>query len=293
MKKVNEIRKVLKEQVMSAEKNSIVLKDLGYELDFIDYLIFDIDKKGKKHFAKLLNNVLDRFDFTDLNFNAFDFTGIDFTDLSGIVINPENLIFKKIYNCKLSGIKFVGSFKEMSIKSSDFTGSIGVKINPKELADKSLYGCILSDVEFIHYSYDDEYEYFDDVDVRLASFKNSTGAVLNAWRLFDRSLYGTECGNVKFIGDFKDNYVDVRYANFTGSIGAKIDPQTVYRKSFKGTILKDVEIIGNFNNIKVKQYQFDQRKNPKIREKEILSEAKYNEQDFKVKIAKFTNRNNL
>lgn len=291
MKKVNEIRKVLKEQVTTAEKNSVILKDLGYELDFIDYLIFDTDKKGKKHFSKLLKGVLDRFDYSEINFDNFDFDSIDFTNLSGIVINPQNLKFKKIYNCKLSGIKFIGSFDNICIEKSDFTGSIGAKINPKKVLGRSLFGCILSDVEFIYDSYDSDYEYFNGVDVRFASFKNSKGAIINPFRLHNRSLYATECGNVMFLSIFNFGDNDVRYTNFKGSTGAKIDPQKVYKKSFKGTILEDAEIVGSFKGIKIKDWQFNSGVKPK--EQEILSEAKYNEDDFKIKIAKFTNRNSV
>ena len=325
-KMMKKIRKILAGEVKLADKHSIKLKDLDYEDEFIDKIVFDEYKKhGEvegKVFARELKKVLDKFDFTGINFDDFRCVNFNFKGLYGVEINP-----KKVYNCNfhgaiLSGVKFIDNFNDVYIDKTNFTGSIGAKIDPNFLKTNSAHDIVFSDVEFTNpfFLYNHEnYAYmsgcdftgsigaiikcngfhlnlfyckftdvkFDgiisDADVSGSNFTGAIDAIIDASKV--RSLSNTVLKDVKFINKFDNVYLSG--ADFTGSSGAIIDPQAV-ADDFKKTILNDVRIEGLLDGVKLTRSQLDQLKYSKYK---VVEQSNDIEHEFKMKVAKLTNKN--
>ena len=101
---------------------------LNYDPYILSLLIFDREYEFKK-FA-LPREILMKIDFSNVSFDNFNVEGVDFTGLYNVKLNPQFLYKKSIYNTKLNGVTFIGSFDETEIRYADFTGSIGAHINP-------------------------------------------------------------------------------------------------------------------------------------------------------------------
>lgn len=87
----------------------------GYSLDYIDeYYVFAYESELMK-----------KIDFTGISFDKFMANNIDFTGFYGVALNPETLYKQEIIDCKLNGVKIIGSLDRCKCANADFTGSIG------------------------------------------------------------------------------------------------------------------------------------------------------------------------
>ena len=168
-------------------------------------------------FREELLEVITKIDFSNVNFDGFKAAGKDFSQLTGVKLNPQNLHDKDLRKTVCAGVVFTGGFDDVKVTYTNFTNSIGAVINPQTILHKNMLGSVCSCVEFTGG--------FDDACVIDTSFKDSIGAKIDPQEVFLKQLTGTVCENVEFIGHFKG--VDIVGTNFKGSENAKINLQEV------------------------------------------------------------------
>ena len=221
----------LKEYKKSNEKGHIKLN--------IDKQIFRQILFEDNQFA-IPNNLWKLLDLSGVSFDGVKISYIDFTGSKGVVIDPQKVYDKNLFDTKLAGVEIKGSFDGVNIMKTDFTGYKGeVVMDPQKVYKKSLRGTKLANVEIKGL--------LDDVDVVGADFTGSNGAVMDPQKVYNKNLYVTKLANVEIIGSFDG--VNVQQTNFTGSKGGVIDPQTVAYKNLYSTKLKDVEIKGSLKGV--------------------------------------------
>ena len=243
-KDIKVIRKVFANEISKAKTDTIKVKDLGYEDEFLNEILFEENEKGGKTFSKEILPVLTKIDFTSVDFGGFFCRDYDFSKLKGVEINPQRVYNKSLYGAKLRGVKFIGPFDEVDIVTAKFTGSIGAKIDPEKILKKEIHYTDCCDVEFIGS--------FESLKISFVSFKGSKGAVINPQLLGSKSMYRCDFSDVTFTGSFKNT--DIRECSFAGSVGAIINPQEVtdlYNSSFK-----DVKFIGSFDGVRILNCDF-------------------------------------
>ena len=192
MANINKIRKILVDMIKVADYHSIKIKDLGFDDEFIEYLLFDVNKNNKKNFAKKIVKVLDKIDFSGVSFDNFYCESYDFSNLYGVCINPQTILHKSLIDVKLCDVEFIGPFDDVNICRADFTGSKGAKIDPQKVSGKDFYKTILTDAEII------------------GSFEGI--------RIKEKQLIGTNCDslNSKLYGDLvikRTNYQEDEFKN--------------------------------------------------------------------------------
>lgn len=317
LRDIKEIRRIFKDEISKVKNDTIKVKDLGYDDEFLNNILFEEYEKGGKTFSKEILPVLSKIDFSTVDFGSFYCIDYNFSNLKGVEIDPQTIYDKNLTKSILKGVKFIGEFSGVKINGASFKGSTGAKIDPSKIAAKSISQVDFCDVEFIGN--------FDSVAIGYTSFRGSKKAQIDPQLINFKSLYQCDFGDVTFIGSFKDT--DIRSCDFTGSKGAIIDPQEV--DELCGSIFKDVEFVGNFNNVRILGCDFTGSKGAVINPQTIwgrivtgvifkdvliigsfkgtfvkksqLKGAKfqdYNEifdsnfkKDFKMKIAELTNKN--
>ena len=286
-RKIKMARKILAKEIRNVEDYSVKIKELEkfYNADFVENLIFEIDKLGGKTFSKEIKKVISKIDFTGIDFENFSCNYYDFTNTRGIEIDPQKVHDKSIYGAKFTNVTFIGDFKYIdiikvnftgsknavidlstssrnlhqnifcdvkfigelkgSIYESDFTGSIGAKIDPQKIDNKYLANCKFKDVEFIGS--------FDDATIKCSDFSGSKGAVINPQKIYDRNMSYIKLKDTIINGSLDE--VNIIGTDFTGSKGAVINVRAVSHFDLEDTILKDVTIEGvaEFPNFADKQ----------------------------------------
>jgi uncharacterized protein YjbI with pentapeptide repeats len=139
------LREVLKEELERYEGEPVLLP---YDTDFLDKLIFVKAESGlAKVFSSTIVDVLNKINFSNVNFNEFYMNEFDFSLLKGVKIDPQNIYVKYMTNVICKGVTFIGNFDGVYLDNVNFEGSIGAKINPFTI--RNLTNCKCTDVEFI------------------------------------------------------------------------------------------------------------------------------------------------
>ena len=139
------LRRVLKEELVKYEGEPILLP---YDTDFLDKLIFEsLESRDAKVFSSTLIEVLDKINFSNVNFNKFYMNKFDFSSLKGVKIDPQSLYVKQMTDVICKGVTFIGSFDWVYLDNVNFEGSIGAKIDTIKVGN--LTNCKCADVEFI------------------------------------------------------------------------------------------------------------------------------------------------
>ena len=135
------LRKIIVKYVKQNGKDDPVLIPL--EPNVLNAVLFE-----DHTFCKEISEVLTMIDFSNVPFDGFDAFMQNFTQLTGVKINPQKLHNKDLRFAVCEGVEFVGSFADAKIEFTDFTNSIGASFDPKEVHSKSLVGTTCADVEF-------------------------------------------------------------------------------------------------------------------------------------------------
>ena len=277
LRDIKEIRRIFKDEISKVKNDTIKVKDLGYDDEFLNNILFEEYEKGGKTFSKEILPVLSKIDFSAVDFGSFYCIDYNFSNLKGVEIDPQTIYDKNLTKSILKGVKFIGEFSGVKINGASFKGSTGAKIDPSKIAAKSISQVDFCDVEFIGN--------FDSVAIGYTSFRGSKKAQIDPQLINFKSLYQCDFGDVTFIGSFKDT--DIRSCDFTGSKGAVINPQTIWGRIVTGVIFKDVLIIGSFKGTFVKKSQL---KGAKFQDYNEIFDSNF-KKDFKMKIAELTNKN--
>ena len=240
-RKIKMARKILAHEIKSVEDHSVKIKELEkfYRIEFIEDLIFDIDKNGGKTFARELKKVINKIDFTGINFDNFNCFEYDFSNTFGIEIDPEKVHSKNIIGAKFTNVTFIGIFKYINITNVDFTGSKNAVID-LSISSRNLYENKFCDVKFIG-----ELE----GSIYGCDFSGSTGAIINPQKIDKNDLSNCIFKDVEFTGPF-DNAI-IKGSDFGGSKGAVIDPQKIKSKNMVDVKLKDVAIEGSLYEVSI------------------------------------------
>ncbi len=131
--------------------NELVRKYEGDKLKAIDFISSDVLFKntGYGYTFALSKEILSKLDFTGISFDNFNASGYDFSNLTGISLNPQTVFNKSLKNSKLSGVNFIGGFDDVNIVSADFTGSKNAVINPQTIKKRDLYNTKLDSTYII------------------------------------------------------------------------------------------------------------------------------------------------
>ena len=243
---IREMRLKIKEMVENSIDNRKI--NLYLPVSLLEEIIFD--KMGKKRILVFPLDILKRIDLHGVSFDYVEISGMDFSELEGIYINPQTIPsqiyqdgnslydIRKIFNtrkiqcdclvnhdlsnCNFKGVTFTGSFDNCLIINSNFSGSFGVEIDPQKLKTA--------------------------LNIRNAGFINKQEEIL---------LPITNCvfDGVSFIGSF-DN-CQIINSNFSGSYGAVIELQKLHKMIFNdcqiisvlGCDLTDTKVIGPLYNV--------------------------------------------
>ena len=241
---IEEIRKVLVDELKGYEGEPVLL---AIDSKILSMILFDTYKKDNseyKKFSEELNSVIKKIDFSNVSFDNFYASSVNFTGLKGVKINPQTVARKNLYYSCFCGVTFIGPFDGVSITNSRFAGSKGAVINPQTIRNKDMHGAILSSVIFIGS--------FDKVIIKYADFTGSKGAVINPEMVEDKSLEGVNLCDTVVIGSFKNvKLYDTCFAGAKSknSEYIKINPQNVLKKEIIKCILKGVEFIGPFDGV--------------------------------------------
>ena len=151
------------------------------------------EEYGKLRLA-LPNDVLKKIDFTGVLLDkVYSMDSFDFSILSGISIDPQDLHYLDFRYSVLKGVTFIKPFDEYSLISGvDFTGSKNAMIDP--ITIKDMMNCNFRDVTFTDVINNDN-------NIRGAKFGGSTGAIID----LDNVIYDEKT-------DFTD--ADVRAKKF-------------------------------------------------------------------------------
>lgn len=214
-------------------------------------VIFD---QEEDHYVinKELNQHWTKIDFTDVSFDNVLVRWLDFSNATGVKINPQTVYQKDLSHTICNGVEFITDekktnmvdiFKDVKLFCTDFRGSSNVYINPQTIKDKSLTGTICYGVDFLNYP-------FDGVNVENADFNQSKNVNLDPQTIAGKSLSGTKCSDIDFTDKSFDDVL-VENANFLGSAGVKINPQTIREKTLNNTACFGVEFTGSFENVSI------------------------------------------
>ena len=257
---IEEKRNILLDELSNVEVKEPI--KLSYDSNTLKELFFDkkVNSEEKEYYvlAKEMTPILSKIDFSNISFDNVCITGVDFSKMRNVKINPQKIHRKDMCYCKLKGVEFIGSeglnlvdlFNGVAIYKADFTGSKGAIINPQTIVNKNLEHTKFNSVEFKDITQKvPQDELFDDVKIYETDFTGSKGAKINPLRIHAYELGNSKFSGVEFIGPFYK--ATINGCDFTGSKGAIIDPSflgwtnnIIYDINFR-----DAQIIGEFDNI--------------------------------------------
>lgn len=208
----NKKRKLIIDGVREKLIQAIIVQDDAVKLDGLttgelDEIIFDHieDKNGdkKKVFALPLI-VLKKIDMSNVSFDNFEAKEIDFSDFTGVKINPSKLYKKRCVSVNFDGVTFLDEFSDKYIEDCNFKGSKNAVID----ADVVFGGKnVFSDVTFkspITKGY-----------IGYSDFSGSKGAIIELGHMSIVSLDHCRLRDATIRGSFYD--CSISGADFSGA----------------------------------------------------------------------------
>lgn len=225
-------------------------KPIKFNLDkeILSELLFE-DAYKKKTFAFEREHLM-KIDFSNVPFDGVNIENFDFTGLTGVKINPQTVLNKRLYGCKFEGVEFIGGFDGCVIGHSDFTKSKGAVINPQTIKDKSFVKTTLNCVTFSGS--------FDDCYIIGANFTGSKGALIDPTKVFERNLSHTKLCHAHIVDNF--NGVSIEGTIFKGSKGIDgkitINPELLFSKNLSFCVFDGVTFTGSFDGCTIDSADF-------------------------------------
>lgn len=208
----NKKRKLIIDGVREKLIQAIIVQDDAVKLDGLttgelDEIIFEHieDKNGdkKKVFALPLI-VLKKIDMSNVSFDNFEAKEIDFSDFTGVKINPSKLYKKRCVSVNFDGVTFLDEFSDKYIEDCNFKGSKNAVID----ADVVFGGKnVFSDVTFkspIIKGY-----------IGYSDFSGSKGAIIELGHMSIVSLDHCRLRDATIRGSFYD--CSISGADFSGA----------------------------------------------------------------------------
>ena len=124
------IEKVRKELIEVLGKQDKVVKLEGFSTEELNELLFNYVEEGdtKKKIFALPNSILQKIDMSNVSFENFRAHRVDFSKLTGVVIEPSQLAGKACCDVNFSGVKFLGEFSSVFLEGCKFGGSVNAVI---------------------------------------------------------------------------------------------------------------------------------------------------------------------
>ena len=124
------IEKVRKELIEVLGKQDKVVKLEGFSTEELNELLFNYVEEGdtKKKIFALPNSILQKIDMSNVSFENFRAHRVDFSKLTGVVIEPSKLAGKACCDVNFSGVKFLGEFSSVFLEGCKFGGSVNAVI---------------------------------------------------------------------------------------------------------------------------------------------------------------------
>jgi len=235
--------------------------DLEYNTKELRELLLDkVETENQTYFVinEEMMQVLNKIDLSKMSFDHVKVYGFDFSNLTGVKINPRTVYLRDLSWCNCSKVEFICDnsinkidlFEDVAIDGTKFNGSKGAIINPRTVYKKNLEYCSFGNVIFSDiYEHISQEDLFEDAKIYKTNFSGSVGVMINPQKLYSFEMGECIFKDVEFIGPF-DN-TTINGANFTGSKGAVIDLNNlgwtngiIYDINFR-----DAMVIGNLTNI--------------------------------------------
>ena len=111
-------------------KQDKVVKLEGFSTEELNELLFNYVEEGdtKKKIFALPNSILQKIDMSNVSFENFRAHRVDFSKLTGVVIEPSQLAGKACCDVNFSGVKFLGEFSSVFLEGCKFGGSVNAVI---------------------------------------------------------------------------------------------------------------------------------------------------------------------
>lgn len=250
------VRNALLEVLEGVEVETPVL--LSYSKEELKEIFFDkkVDNNNKEYYviAKELNKIIHKIDFANISFDDVKVEKVDFSNMTGVKINPQKVYKKSLAYANLSNVEFITDeveisstdlFNEVDIHGAKFENNNDVKVDPQTVFKKDLTKAKLTGIDFTNCS-------FDDVILVGTDFTGTTGVKINPQTIKDKQLTEAKLFGVDFTGCSFDN-AKINYADFTRSIGAKINPNKINNDGFRvdGKLIKESTGFNHTNCIDV------------------------------------------
>lgn len=218
---INKLRKILVEELSKYEGEPILLS-LNKKL--LRKLFFD-----KQEFCEQLKPILEKIDFSNISFDGYNAHAKDFSNLTGVKINPQKSYNKDLSNSCFTNVQFIGNFDGVKISGSIFENSKGAIIDPQTIPDK--------DLSFANYKDAIFKGSFTGVKVVGSNFTGSKGAVIDPQEVYEKNFSCCNCCNVEFTNDFDG--VNIENTKFKGSNYEEIIAyEEDFRQKVKSMLMK-------------------------------------------------------
>ena len=154
---IDKLRKILVEELSIYEGDPDLLT---LDKKLLKILFFD-----ENEFSNDIKSIIEKIDFSNIPFDGYNCHSKDFSNLTGVKINPQTITDKNLSYSEYADVTFKGSFNGANVVCADFTGSTGAIIDPQEVKNKNLSCTKCCDVEFTND--------FDGVKIDHAKFEGS------------------------------------------------------------------------------------------------------------------------
>lgn len=220
---INKLRKILVEEFYKYEGEPVLLK---LDKELLKKIFFH-----EHEFANEIIPILEKIDFSNISFDGYDCHSKDFSNYTGVKINPQKS-YNKDLSCSIyKNVEFIGEFNGVKVMGSMFTGSKGAIINPQTIPEKNLSFGEYADVTFKGS--------FNGAKVICANFTGSKGAIIDPQEVMDKSISGANCRDVEFTNDFDG--VNIEATKLEGSNYQEIiDYENNFREEVKNMIINKV-----------------------------------------------------
>lgn len=174
-----------------------------------------IDEEGNEYWYEINDNIFDclsrlNADLTGINFDGKKITGLNFSNLNGVVINLDKVPDKDLSKVKFSGVTLIGTLNNAVIEFTDFSGYFGdIRLDPQTIKNKSIKDSNLSGVTI-----DGN---LDDIVIAGVDFSKAKGdIVINPQKIPNKELIGINFANVLLCSSINEDSKEYVEPSFVG-----------------------------------------------------------------------------
>lgn len=260
--KIDLLRNKVIEELKSLEEG-IHIK-LDYDPLIVESLLFvkEVPFNFKTFNCKFTRDILNKIDFSNVNFNGFYARDFDFTGLHNVYLNPRTVYDQMLYGATLNGVTFTDDLDCCYLGDTDFTGSKNARLNPNKYRKIGYDNYIFfSNVKFCDVTF--LAPFHCKVQLRNVDFSGSKNAKLFANKMLFNEIHDCKLKDATIVGNLKMDCINVDFTGAKSEIFGlpskiKINPQrntlekcvfngVVFTHPFDGSYLEKNDFTGSEN----------------------------------------------